>query len=110
MLADSAHIQESDAAIFDQALAQAPGHWCAPTTACLLSPYIRLKMRRTPVAALRPLSFMQTTRLNEHLEFTFSNAGHILGSAFVLLKSQQNGRETKLLFSGDLRSSAVCRF
>jgi metallo-beta-lactamase family protein len=36
------------------------------------------------------------------VECTFLDAGHILGSALVLLKMEEGGRRTRLLFSGDL--------
>lgn len=42
------------------------------------------------------------TRLARGLNVTFFDAGHILGSAMVLLESNEDGRIVRLLFSGDL--------
>jgi metallo-beta-lactamase family protein len=36
------------------------------------------------------------------LSFTFHNAGHILGSCYVVLEWEENGRPRKLLFTGDV--------
>ncbi len=44
----------------------------------------------------------QTIRLARGVRVTFFDAGHILGSAMVLLESVENGRTVRLLFSGDL--------
>jgi metallo-beta-lactamase family protein len=36
------------------------------------------------------------------LSFTLHDAGHILGSAYVIIQWQENGRDRSLLFTGDL--------
>ena len=101
MLADSAHIQESDAAY----LTRRSRRRKAIGVPDMIEPVAPLYTADDAAQASRCFTttkLYQTTQLNEHLTFTFSNAGHILGSAFVLLKNRQNGREIKLLFSGDL--------
>lgn len=101
MLADSAHIQETDAEylIRRSRRRQAIG---VPDTSVPVAPLYTTEDAANASRCFAATNLYQTTKLNEHLEFTFSNAGHILGSAFVLLKSKQDGRETRLLFSGDL--------
>jgi metallo-beta-lactamase family protein len=42
------------------------------------------------------------TDLPERIAFRFHNAGHLLGSAMIEMRVQENGRATTLLFSGDL--------
>jgi metallo-beta-lactamase family protein len=101
MLADSAHIQESDA----EYLSRRTRRRQAIGVADMSVPVAPLYTAQDAANAMRcfvPSKLYETTPLNEQLTFTFGNAGHILGSAFVLLRHQQNGRETKLLFSGDL--------
>jgi metallo-beta-lactamase family protein len=100
MLADSAKIQESDAEFLTQrARRQAIG---IADDSAPVEPLYTVEDAATASRCFATAKLYQTTRLNEHLDFTFSNAGHILGSAFILLKHPREGREIKLLFSGDL--------
>jgi len=41
-------------------------------------------------------------RINDEVEFTFRDAGHILGSANVTLKVKENGKVRKIGFTGDI--------
>ncbi len=101
MLTDSAHIQESDAAYMTRRSRKRRAIGVEDDSVPVRPLYTMEDAARAS-QLFEAKKLYQTTKLNEHLEFTFSNAGHILGSAFVLLKHNQNGRETKLLFSGDL--------
>jgi len=62
----------------------------------------------TEADALRSLryfvgaSYHVPVRLGRSIHLTFLDAGHILGSAMVLLEAEENGVPVKLLFSGDL--------
>src|SRR5687768_4662463 len=40
--------------------------------------------------------------VDEHVQVLFTDAGHIIGSAAVHLRINENGKETKLSFSGDV--------
>lgn len=40
--------------------------------------------------------------VDEHVEVLFTDAGHIIGSAAVHLKIKENGKTTRLTFSGDV--------
>jgi metallo-beta-lactamase family protein len=101
MLADSAHIQESDAEYLIRR-SQRRRAIGIPDTSAPVTPLYTSDDAANASQGFAAVKLYETTQLNEHLSFTFGNAGHILGSAFVLLKHNQNGRETKLLFSGDL--------
>ena len=46
--------------------------------------------------------YKKVIKLAEGIEITFLDAGHILGSASVLLKLTENGSQKRILFSGDL--------
>jgi metallo-beta-lactamase family protein len=53
----------------------------------------------------RVAAYGQPLELAPGLRATFLDAGHILGSASVLLELDEGGRHRRLLFSGDLGSS-----
>ena len=90
MLADSAHIQESDAAYLAR-------HG---------RPFIEPLYRQSDVSDL--MTQMVAIRYDESFDVVpgvtsrFSDAGHILGSASVALECTEAGRSTRLVFSGDV--------
>jgi len=50
----------------------------------------------------RTAVYSQPLQLSPEIKVTFINAGHILGSACLLLEVKEGGRQRSLLFSGDL--------
>ena len=50
----------------------------------------------------RRAAYNSTLQLAPGIRATFIDAGHILGSASILLELEEEGREHRLLFSGDL--------
>lgn len=50
----------------------------------------------------RRARFQQPIELAEGITATFGDAGHILGSAWVLLEIEEEGRRKRVVFSGDL--------
>lgn len=50
----------------------------------------------------RTAIYRQPLQLAPGIRATFFDAGHILGSAYVLLEVAEHGRERRILFSGDL--------
>jgi len=50
----------------------------------------------------RVASYHKPLRLGDGIEATFYDAGHILGSASILLQLEEGGRRRRVLFSGDL--------
>lgn len=51
---------------------------------------------------LRPVDYHQPIAVAPGVEVTFYDAGHILGSAFVVVTATENGQQKQLAFSGDL--------
>ncbi len=95
VLEDSAKIQEEDAAYLNQR-ARGPGEQSVQP------PY-----RRADLPALynliKHVSYETKTALGGDVSFTFFDAGHILGSAYVLLEwKQQGGQISTLLFTADV--------
>ncbi len=96
VMLDAAHLQDEEA----RANAHRPHHGAADKAA---EPLFAV------ADALKSLdSFKRGARYDEPLDLgqgvraTFINAGHILGSASILLELTESGRTSRLLFSGDL--------
>ncbi|MCK4905400.1 MBL fold metallo-hydrolase [bacterium] len=51
---------------------------------------------------LETVSYKETVQVAPNITATFYDAGHVLGSAMIELKSNNNGKETKIIFSGDI--------
>ena len=94
LLLDSAHIQESDVLHINK---------------------IHEKQNREPVEPLYTeeeannvfplfvtIPLGQPTKIDDDIELLYKDCGHILGAASVNLKLKENGKETRLTFSGDV--------
>jgi metallo-beta-lactamase family protein len=54
------------------------------------------------VALMETVEYDNWNKIDENVQFMYTDAGHILGSAAVHLKINENGKETHLTFSGDV--------
>jgi metallo-beta-lactamase family protein len=94
MLADSAKIQEEDAEYLNRRQ-RGPGE-----------EQVQPLYRSTDAAAVlklwKKVPYEQKTDLGKGVSFTFFNAGHILGSAYIVLEFSEEGRTKRLLFTGDV--------
>ena len=50
----------------------------------------------------RNAAYDQAIQLNEHMTVRFINAGHILGSASIVIDATEDGQSRRIVFSGDL--------
>jgi len=106
MLKDSAHIQEGDADFLNrrrgrrQLVGMPPGPEPAQP---LYSQEDAEQVNRQfqPVMLYEPQLLAGSTK-DEGFNVTLSNAGHMLGSACVLVEAMEKGQKTRLLFSGDV--------
>ncbi|MGC9329569.1 MAG: MBL fold metallo-hydrolase, partial [Candidatus Hinthialibacter sp.] len=94
MLMDSAHIQEKDAEFYNKKIAKGPEEYIQPTYSYndvekCLGQFIAINYDR-------PFHLCGGVTLRLH------DAGHVLGSAIVVLDIQENGVHKRLVFSGDL--------
>ena len=94
MLKDSAHIQEEDAAFCRKRFG--PDHPGA-------RPLYELADVDHAIKQFAPIAYNEPTRLSPHLELTFREAGHILGSAITQLTDREgDGHAPGWSFTGDL--------
>jgi metallo-beta-lactamase family protein len=94
MLRDSAYIQEHDVAYVNKKRAHKG-----------LPPVEPIYTHADAVASLEHFVSVGYTRpilVAPGVRCTFLDAGHILGSAIILLEIEEKGQRTRLLFSGDL--------
>jgi metallo-beta-lactamase family protein len=96
MLADSARIQEEDAHV--GAVILAHDQAVLPARAPL---YTRSDARET-VDRCETVPYGKTQAINDEVRLTFTDAGHILGSAMTTLTLTGGGRERRVTFTGDL--------
>jgi metallo-beta-lactamase family protein len=57
---------------------------------------------KTTLRLFRPLHYEETITLSPECSFRLISSGHILGSSFVYIALNENGKKTTILFSGDL--------
>jgi metallo-beta-lactamase family protein len=97
MLQDSAHIQEKDVAYVNKKRAKMHEPLFNP----LYTPdNVRDTMKKFKAVSYNQQFFIDNT--NQSVAVTFFDAGHILGSAQVLLNITENGRTYKFAFTGDV--------
>ncbi|HEV8604548.1 MAG TPA: MBL fold metallo-hydrolase [Tepidisphaeraceae bacterium] len=99
VLEDSAKIQEEDAGYLNQR-SVSPGE--APIRPLYVASDVPVVLRQ-----MRKVPYQQRTDLGRGVSFTFFDAGHILGSAYILLEWENNnpaeaGQKRKLLFTADV--------
>jgi metallo-beta-lactamase family protein len=94
LLLDSAHIQESDV-VFINKRRRKNGQ---PQ----IKPLYTVKDAERCLEMFRPVPFYTDFRVNDELSFYFSENGHIIGSAAVNVVTQENGRTTRLVYTGDI--------
>ena len=94
LLPDSAHIQESEAE-----RANRKGMRAGKPE---VKPLYTVDEAETALKHFEPHIYNEKIELYNGIGFTFRNAGHILGSAFIEFCITENGKETKIVFSGDV--------
>ena len=94
MLPDSAHIQETEVERKNRKAARAGEP--------LLTPIYDMQNAYTTVQQLEEHEYGETFLPAGGISATFFDAGHILGSAMILLQYTEGGRAKKLLFPGDI--------
>jgi metallo-beta-lactamase family protein len=96
MLPDCAHIQNSDVAFLNKKR-KAQGQ-------PLLEPTFNLADAQMALSQFATFGYHRSAWIGDGVKLTFIDAGHVLGSAQVLLdiNDRDTGKQTRLLFSGDI--------
>lgn len=97
MLRDSAHIQESDAEY-----ANRKGRRAGMPP---VEPLYKAEDAETVISLIEPHEYGEEFYLSEDIRVRFADAGHLIGSAFAEIFIKENGKETKIVFSGDIGNS-----
>lgn len=106
MLKDSAHIQEGDADFMNRRRQRRRMVGVPPGVEPFAPLYTQDDAQQV-MRQMRPVNLHESTVLassteEEGFRVTLSNAGHMLGSACVLVEATERGQKTRLLFSGDV--------
>ena len=94
MLRDSAHIQESDAAWANQKGKRAGKD--------LVEPLYTLEDVDNMMRLVKSYEYNEIFEPFPGIKVRFTDAGHLLGSSFVEIWVTEDGKETKIVFSGDI--------
>lgn len=90
MLVDSASIQERDA------------EWLSRKKKKFVKPLYEQRDAYRIMRRFITIPYCEPIDVAPGVRITFHNAGHILGSAMVLIEAEEDGEHKTLLFSGDL--------
>lgn len=94
MLADSGHIQEGDVKWFNK---RRIDKGLPP-----VEPIYREADARACMELFISVSYNRKFRIDNNITVKFTNTGHMLGSATVLLEVTENGKTTRLAYTGDI--------
>ena len=94
MLADSAHIQETDAAYETKKNLRHSGEAVEPL-------YTADDTART-MELFRPCIYEKMYMIDDGLSVRFTDAGHLLGSSFIEIYLEDRNESRKIVFSGDV--------
>ena len=94
MLADSAHIQEEDAAFWNAKRAKGPDDY--------IEPLYTVDDAKASHKYFRPMAYDETFAFARNCTAQYMEAGHILGSASMMLHLGDGNGGIRLLYTGDL--------
>ena len=94
LLMDSAHIHQSDVKFINKRRKQKG----QPE----IEPLYTIKDAEQCLEQFKGITYDTDFRLNDELSFYFSTNGHVIGSAAINLTARENGKFTRLTFTGDI--------
>ncbi|HEY7389382.1 MAG TPA: MBL fold metallo-hydrolase [Bryobacteraceae bacterium] len=99
MLRDTAHIQEKDAEFLNRRLEKRKA---AGLENGSVEPLYGVEDAERTLPLFQPVNYYTPFRLADGLEYHAKDAGHILGSSFVILQESTGKLPVRLTFSGDI--------
>ena len=94
MLLDSAHVQDADVRYINKRRKN--------KNLPLFNPLYTRADAEKAISQLVSIAYNRPFQISESVQLTFQDAGHILGSALVVLDLNENGRRTRLMYTGDV--------
>lgn len=94
LLLDSGEIQEDDVKYVNKVRASQGAPY--------LQPLYTIEDAKNSFPYFNEVDYDQWFRIDEDVEVMYTDAGHIIGSAAVHLRIQENGKSNRLSFSGDV--------
>lgn len=94
LLLDSAHIHESDIAFINKKRRK--------RGEALIKPMYTIEDAERSLDMLRPVPFDTDFKVNDEISFYFSANGHIIGSAAINITAKEEGKFTRLCYTGDI--------
>ncbi len=94
MLPDSGHIQETENEWTNRKRQRAGKS--------AVKPIYTVKEATDCLRLFKGVSYDEVVNISKDVRVKFNDAGHILGSAIIEIWVNENGKETKVVFSGDL--------
>src|SRR5579864_1456739 len=103
MLADAASIQERDAEFLNKRLLRRKSiHAQLGPADHPVEPMYTVEDAQATFPLFRPTALHTPTDIGPGLRYQSFEAGHMLGSTFMLLELESDGRKVRLAFTGDL--------
>lgn len=94
MLPDSGHIQENEIEWINKKRVRAGKH--------TIPPLYTVDDAIRSLEYFEPVSYNEPVYINDNIKAVFRDAGHMLGSSIIEVWVKENGKETKVVFTGDL--------
>ena len=97
MLLDAAKLQEEDAQYKKRRHEREGRKGPHPEV-----PLYNIKNARDTFPLFEPVEYGQTVNIDDNMEVSFHEAGHVLGSAMIRIAWQDSGNQRVIIFSGDV--------
>ena len=101
MLTDSAHIQESDAEFLNRRKSRR-NRLGEQDQSDEVKPLYTMEDAEKTFPLFRSIPMHRTTQVGPGLTYRTVEAGHMLGSTSIVVEADENGKKTRLAFSGDV--------